>query len=62
MEDPLGGIERQNRRVEISHRMRAIEQEKRALNEVIKQKAAEEFEKIRQLDIEYAELDKQLKS
>ncbi|MFA6353705.1 MAG: hypothetical protein WCW93_02125 [Candidatus Paceibacterota bacterium] len=56
------GIEKNKRRVEISNRMKAIEQERIALNEIIKQKAAEEFSKLQQLDVEYKQLDKELKS
>ena len=55
-------IEKNNRRVEISRKMREIKVEIKSLNDLIRQKAAEEFSKIEQLETEYAELDQQLKS
>ena len=59
MED---GLEKQQRRVEISKRMKAIEVEKKDLQAVIDKKVAEELLRMRQLDFEYAELDRQIKS
>ena len=56
------GIEKTQRRVEISDKMKENRRQKEELENIIKQKVAEELEKIRQLDVEYKELDKQLKS